>query len=102
MFADRIRSTVGSLAVTLGGTDGLVFTAGIGVGSATLRSRVCRGLECLGLQLDEGKNEANQSDSEIETEQSSGKILVVQTREETAIARVAISFLSRSIGDADT
>ena len=102
MFADRIRSTVGSLAVTLGGIDGLVFTAGIGEGSAALRSRVCRGLECLGLQLDEGKNEANQSDSEIATEQSSGRILVLQTREETAIARVAIPFLSRSIGDADT
>ncbi len=30
MFADQIRSTVGSLAVTLSGIDGLVFTAGIG------------------------------------------------------------------------
>lgn len=93
MFADRIRSTIGALAVTLGGMDGLVFTAGIGTGSATLRSQVCGGLECLGLQLDQQKNQANRSDCEISTNQSSGKILVVQTREETAIARAATSFL---------
>jgi acetate kinase len=101
MFADRIRSTVGSLAVTLGGIDGLVFTAGIGAGSATLRSRVCHGLECLGLQLDEEKNGANQRDSEIATEQSSGRMLILRTREETAIAVEVKSLLSRSIGNAD-
>ncbi len=87
MFADRIRSTIGAMTVTLGGIDGLVFTAGIGEHSATLRSRVCSGLDCIGLQIHEGKNEANQCNRDIAEENSTGSIFIVRTMEETAIAR---------------
>jgi len=87
MFVDRIRSTIGSLAVSLGGIDGLIFTAGIGENSSSLRSRVCKGLECLGLYLDEEKNQNGQTDSDIALAQSSGRILIIRTREELMIAR---------------
>ncbi|HCO24472.1 MAG TPA: acetate kinase [Gimesia maris] len=87
MFADRIRSTIGSLAVTLGGVDALVFTAGIGEHSYQLRRLVLNGLECLGLQLDEDKNQHCRADCEIASNQSSGRILVIHTREEQMIAR---------------
>ncbi len=52
VFADRVRSAVGSLAVTMGGVDALIFTDRIGEGSPALRAAVCDGLECLGLRLD--------------------------------------------------
>lgn len=89
MFADRVRSTIGSLAVSLGGIDGLIFTAGIGENSSSLRSLVCDGLGCLGLHLDKDKNESHQTDYDIATDQSTGRILMIRTREELMIAREA-------------
>lgn len=93
MFADRIRATIGALAVTLGGVDVLVFTAGIGQHSAMLRSRVCDGLQCLGLSLDGDKNKTASADSDIAQASSAGRILVIQTREELMIARDSKRFL---------
>lgn len=89
MFADRIRATIGSLAVTLGGIDALVFTAGIGEHSTTLRSRVCTGLQCLNLLLDEEKNREAAEDYDIASVNSAGRILTIRTREEQLIAREA-------------
>ena len=42
IFADRVRQTI-ALAVTLGGVDALVFTAGIGEHSVSLRAAACEG-----------------------------------------------------------
>jgi acetate kinase len=89
IFADRIRSTIGSLVVTLGGVDALIFTAGIGEHSATVRSRVCDGLQCLGLHLNEKKNRVSQPDCDVAARQSAGRILLIRTREEQMIAREA-------------
>ncbi len=86
MFADRIRATIGAFAVTLGGIDGLVFTAGIGAHSAFLRRQVCDGLQCLNLVLDEEKNQEHALDVDIASIHSAGRILLIQTREEQAIA----------------
>ena len=47
MFADRVRSAIGALAVTVGGLDALVFTDRIGENSPAMRAAVCDGLECL-------------------------------------------------------
>ena len=87
MFSDRVRATIGALAVRLGGLDALVFTVGVGEHSATLRSRVCEGLHCLSLHLDEQKNLDALADTDIAKTSSSGRILVIRTREEQLIAR---------------
>jgi len=87
MFVDRIRAAIGALAVTLGGIDALVFTGGIGEHSITLRSRVCKGLSCLSLLLDEEKNQCAPADSDIAQTGSKGRILTIHTREELMIAR---------------
>lgn len=87
LFADQIRASIGALAVALGGIDALVFTAGIGEHSTTLRSRVCDGLQCLGLLLDERKNQSARADTDIAQHDSSGRLLVIRTREEQMIAR---------------
>lgn len=89
LFADRIRSTIGAFAVTLGGIDALIFTAGIGEHSATLRSRVCEGLECLNVQLDERKNRDPVDDTDLAMDSSASRILRIHTREEQMIAREA-------------
>lgn len=89
MFADRIRATIGAYAVTLGGVDAVVFTAGIGEHAADLRAAVCEGLQALGLHLDAGRNTACSPDADIASSDSTGRILVLRTQEELMIAREA-------------
>ncbi len=86
IYADRVRSVVGAFTATLGGLDALIFTAGVGENSASLRAEVCRGLDCLGLRLDPDRNEACQPDGDIAVDESAGRILVLHTREEQRIA----------------
>ncbi|RRR74153.1 MAG: acetate kinase [Candidatus Viridilinea halotolerans] len=55
-FVYRIIRETGALAATIGGLDGLVFTAGIGENAAAIRERVCAGLGWLGIQCDPAAN----------------------------------------------
>lgn len=87
LFTDRVRSAIGGLAVTMGGVDALVFTDRVGEGSPKLRAAACEGLECLGMHLDPERNATAQGDTDVATPQSSGRILVLRTREEWMIAR---------------
>jgi acetate kinase len=47
MFCYIASKHIGALAAVLGGLDTLVFTAGIGENSQTVRDRICQGLEYL-------------------------------------------------------
>ena len=87
IYADRVRSAIGALAVTLGGLDALVFTAGIGENAAGLRASACAGLDCLGLRLDPSANAACRPDADVSAKDSAAPILVLRAREELAIAR---------------
>ena len=87
VYAYRVKTTIGSLAAALGGVDALVFTAGIGENSASLRRAVCDGLEFLGLKLDGQRNDACQPDADIAAADSPGRVLVIHTREDLMIAR---------------
>lgn len=87
IYADRVREAVGSLATTLGGLDALVFTAGVGENSASLRAAVCERLEFLGLRLDSDRNDAAEPDCDVAHPDSPGRILVIRTKENRMIAR---------------
>jgi acetate kinase len=93
IYATRVRAAIGALAVTLGGVDALVFTAGVGEHSAPLREAACAGLECLGLQLDPARNLCGQPDSDIASDGSPGRILLLRAREELTIAQEALRVL---------
>lgn len=95
IFADRVRATVGALAVTMERVDTLVFTAGIGEHASDLRAAVCQGLEILGLHLNAERNAACSPDADLAQEDSPGRILVLRTREELMIAREALRVTSR-------
>ena len=56
LFVYRIKRELGSLAAALGGLDALVFTGGIGENAVSIRARVCRDANWLGLELDEEAN----------------------------------------------
>jgi acetate kinase len=87
IYARRVRAAVGALAVTMGGVDVLVFTAGVGENAAALRAAACDGLECLGLRLDAARNAACGEDQDVAASDSRGRILVIHTREDLMIAR---------------
>lgn len=87
MFADRARSAVGSLAVTLGGLEALIFSGGMSEISPDLRAAVCDGLVCLGLHLDAERNATCKPDADLATANSPARILLIRTREDLVIAQ---------------
>src|SRR5205807_8551055 len=60
LFCYRIKTGIGALSAALGGLDSLVFSGGIGENSPEVRRRVCEGLGFLGIDLDDGRNEAGE------------------------------------------
>jgi acetate kinase len=87
VYIHRLVQTVGAMAATLGGVDGLVFTAGIGENSAQVRELVCENLGHLGLELDTTANARCKPDADIASRTSPGRILVISTREDLTIVR---------------
>ncbi len=91
LFAYRIGRELGSLAAALGGLDAIVFTAGIGEHSVTLRERVCRDAAWLGVELDPAANA--RGGPRISTPGSRTAAWVIPTNEELMIARHTVGVL---------
>jgi acetate kinase len=87
IYVHRLRQAIGAMAVTLGGVDALVFTAGVGENSAPVRAQACAGLACFGLVLDPQRNESIRPDGRIGADDSPGQVLVIHTREDLVILR---------------
>jgi acetate kinase len=84
-FVYRIAREVGALTASLGGLDGLVFTAGIGEHASPIRAAVCERLAWLGLVLEPAANERH--GPRISTASSRVSAWVIPTDEELMIAR---------------
>ena len=84
VFCHRVRRYIGAFTAVLGGLDALVFTAGIGEHSPTVRARICAGLEVLGIAVDAGANAT--SATAIGAAGQPVAVLVVPTDEEVEIA----------------
>jgi acetate kinase len=83
-FVYRVAREIASLAASMGGIDGVVFTAGIGEHSPVVRARILQRAAWLGLDVDE---EANRSNRQlISTTASRIPALVIPTDEELMIA----------------
>jgi acetate kinase len=85
IFCYQARKFIGALAAALGGLDTLVFTAGIGENSATIRARICAPLGFLGIHLNQGLNEGHAP--VISRQDSPVTVRVIKTNEERMIAR---------------
>ena len=84
-FAYRVARETGALAVSLGGLDGIVFTAGIGEHAAPVRAAVAELLGPLGVRLDAAANTAH--GPKISSADSRVAVYVLATDEEGVIAR---------------
>jgi acetate kinase len=92
LFCYQVKKWIGTYTAVLGGLDAMVFSGGIGENSAIVRSRICEGLQFMGIELSEKEN---QSDAQIiSTEKSRVKVYVIPTDEELMIAKIVGRVLS--------
>jgi acetate kinase len=92
LFCYQTKKWIGSFAAALGGLDTLVFSGGIGEHAPEVRTRICQGLEFLGIVLDETENVKNETI--ISTNTSKVCVRVIQTNEELMIARLVCRVLN--------
>lgn len=101
-FCHRIHKYVGAYAAVLGGIDAVLFGGGIGENAPMVRSRVCKGLEWLGLDVDEQANAActaaqtKGSETRISSASSTIEVYVIPVREEEAIARATLACIGEN------
>jgi acetate kinase len=93
VFCYRVAAAVAAMAAALRGIDALVFTAGIGEGSAVVRRRVCEQIAFLGVALDARANAQARPDADVACAGSAVRVWVVHTREDVVAARTARSLL---------
>lgn len=87
VFNYSIRKTIGAYTAAMGGVDVIIFTAGVGENSPYTRKECLKGLECLGINLDEEKNKVRGEIKEISKDNSKVKVFVIPTNEELDIAK---------------
>jgi acetate kinase len=89
VFTYRIAGAVAAMAAALGGLDAIVFTAGVGEGSARVREEVCGRLRFLGVELDASANAAARPDADVAKPGSRVRIVVLHAREDVVASRAA-------------
>ncbi len=93
MFAYRVRKYIGAYAAAMGGVDAIVFTAGLGENSSSMRESICSGLQFLGVQIDPEKNDVRGKEVDVSADQAAVRVLLIPTDEELMIARDTVSLV---------
>ena len=86
IFVDRIQKYIGQYLAVLNGADAIIFTAGIGENSVTIRELVINGISWFGCNVDLEKN-VRGAEGVISSSDAKVKVLVIPTDEELVIAR---------------
>jgi acetate kinase len=97
LFCYQVKKYIGAYTAVLGGIDLLAFTGGIGENAGPIRSRICTGLDFLGIGLDEERNQRN--DLLISADSGRIPVYVIPSDEESMIARNTASLLEPTISD---
>lgn len=88
VFCYRVKKYICSYFGVLNGADGIVFTAGVGENSPTVREKSLENLDKLAIKIDLGlNNKISQEERFISGPESQVKIMVIPTNEELMIAR---------------
>ncbi len=86
IFANRVKSFIGSYMAEMNGADAIVFTAGVGENDIGMRKLICSELENIGIKLDDQKNSIRCEECIVSKDDSKIKIMVIPTNEELMIA----------------
>jgi acetate kinase len=95
IFCYQARKWIGAFTAALGGVDSLVFSGGIGENAAPVRRRICDGLQCFGIELDDALNDKHAARI------STGRVAVhvIRTDEEFVIASLTAQCLGLTTED---
>jgi acetate kinase len=85
LYCYLARKHLAALASVLGGLDSLIFTAGVGANSPMIRRRICDGLQFMGVNIEDGRNQANAPI--VSPDGGSVTVRAMRTDEELMIAR---------------
>ncbi len=85
LFCYSVKKWIGAFTAVLNGLDTLVFSGGIGEHASAIRSRICKGFDYLGIEMDEEENKKNVTT--ISTINSKVKVYMIPTDEEIIIAK---------------
>ena len=92
MFCYQVRKQIAAMAGAMDGIDTLIFSGGVGANAAQVRARIAGRLGHLGVALDTSAN--NDGAAVVSQPSSRVCVRVMQTDEETVIARQALSVLA--------
>lgn len=97
MFVRRVAAAIAASATTLARVDALVFTGGIGSGSAVVRARICERLRILGVPdvpPDPPSDRGDDDDGVVAGHASGPAVLCVHAREDLIIAEQVFDLLA--------
>lgn len=94
MYLYQFKKILGSFYAALGGLDALVFTATAVYRNSELRNHLLSGTQCLGIEVDQEKNEAlTGAEGIFSRDDSQVKVVVMKTDEFGDMNRVVQTFI---------
>lgn len=98
VFSYSVKKYVGAYAAAMDGVDYIIFTAGIGENTPSVRENICSGLKYLGVEISKEENAKRAAgkgeEGRISTDKSKVGVYIIPTNEELMIARDTIELLN--------
>jgi acetate kinase len=94
MYYYRIKKYIGAYAAAMGGVDIIVFAGGVGENQINCRASVLEGLDFLGIELDEERNNIRGEEALLSSDASKVKVVLIPTDEELMIASDTYEIIS--------
>ena len=95
-YVNRIIEPVGGYYALMGGCDAIVFAGGIGENDIQMRKLICDGLQCLGVELSDERNDVRGKETKVSTDASKVAVWLIPTDEEVMLARDAYKDLQNA------
>ena len=92
-FVYRVAKYIGAYTAAMNGVDAIAFTAGVGENDKKTRKNVCDYLGYLGVKIDDEANDVRGERRVISAPDSKGKVMLIPTNEELAIARETLALI---------
>ena len=92
-YAYNVAKYIGSYVAAMNGVDAIVFTAGVGENTQSVRKAVSEYFGYLGTEIDDEKNAVRGEEIIISKPDSKVALMVIPTNEELAIARETLALV---------
>jgi len=92
-YSYHVAKYIGSYITAMNGVDAIVFTAGVGENTQSVRKAVSEYFAYLGVEIDDEKNASRGEEIVISKDSSPVKVMVVPTNEELAICEETVALV---------